>query len=134
MTVQIADGGMNDGFSYPNVVDIIRVSVVDTNVSVEDRLDEFPSTFDLKQNYPNPFNPETSITYNLTKPGNVSLQVFDITGRHIAELTQGYTQAGTHSVVWDGKNQNGQAVASGLYLYRLDVDGTASTRTMTLLK
>lgn len=125
---------MNDGFSYPNVVDIIRVSVVDTNVSVEDGLDEFPSTFDLKQNYPNPFNPETSITYNLTKPGNVSLQVFDITGRHIAELTQGYTQAGTHSVVWDGKNQNGQAVASGLYLYRLDVDGTASTRTMTLLK
>ena len=73
----------------------------------------------LVQIYPNPFNPRTTITYTLTAPGRVKLQVFDLAGRLVATLIDGYREAGEHLVTWTARDDGGQAVASGIYLLRV---------------
>ncbi|MFQ5636742.1 MAG: S8 family serine peptidase [bacterium] len=87
---------------------------------------ELPSTlpedYGLAQNYPNPFNPETLIEYQLPKTGPVSLKVYTILGQEVRTLVDGEKQAGYHRVIWDGKNDAGQRLASGVYLYRIQVD------------
>ncbi|NOZ03869.1 MAG: T9SS type A sorting domain-containing protein [FCB group bacterium] len=92
------------------------------------------NAYKLGQNYPNPFNPTTTISFNMTKAGYVELGVYDLSGRKVATLVSEYQGAGDHSVVWDGRDVNGQPVASGVYLYRLEVNGAVLTRQMTLLK
>lgn len=69
-----------------------------------------PLVYEMKQNYPNPFNPSTSIQYDLPVAGQVSLVIYDVVGRRVAELAGGYHDAGHHSVVWNASNQ-----ASGVY-------------------
>ena len=86
------------------------------------------------QNYPNPFNPSTRISYNLTAPGNVSVSIFDVTGKRINSLGSGYQSAGLHSIEWDGNNQNGQAVPSGMYYYKIQTNEGLFTESMLLLK
>ncbi len=94
-----------------------------------------PKAFTLDQNYPNPFNPTTTIYYRLTEPGEVNLVVYNILGETVRTLVTGAQPAGEFSVVWDSRDQNGQAVASGIYLYRLVVNGTQSiTKKMVLMK
>jgi hypothetical protein len=102
-------------------------------VSVDDEPAR-PVKFNLKQNYPNPFNSKTEINFALTAPGRVRLDVFDVGGRLISTLVDGDLNAGSHSVVWDGRNSRGDNVASGLYFYRLTSDSDIATRKMTLLK
>jgi hypothetical protein len=80
-----------------------------------------PVSFDLLSNFPNPFNPSTTITYRLPVRCLVDLKVFDVLGREIAALVQGWEDAGIHSVPWDASH-----CASGTYFYRLQA-GTAST-------
>jgi Peptidase family C25/FlgD Ig-like domain/FG-GAP-like repeat len=90
----------------------------------------------LEQNYPNPFNPSTSIVYEI--PGGparrVSLVVYDVTGARVRTLEEGAVQPGRHVVAWDGRNQSGAAVGSGVYFYRLATAERALTRKMVLLK
>ena len=96
---------------------------------------ELPGDFRLFTNFPNPFNPSTSIDYELNRAGEVSLSVFDMLGQKVADLYQGAQAAGSYSVSWDGRDAQGNVVASGLYLYRLVLDGRNSqSRVMTLLK
>jgi hypothetical protein len=83
----------------------------------------------LAQNYPNPFNPETAISFNLTKPGEVRLEVYDITGRRVATLFNSRQPAGEHKVTF-----RGDGLASGVYLYRLIAEGTTQVRRMLLLR
>jgi hypothetical protein len=84
---------------------------------------------------PNPFNPETRIDYELPKATRVRLEVFDVSGRLVATLESGSRPAGRSYVTWNGRDSRGQAVASGVYAYRLTVeDGRALTRKMVLLK
>ena len=90
---------------------------------------DLPSSFRLKQNYPNPFNPETYITYALPKAGEVSLVVFDLRGRMVAQLVNGLMLAGYHSTNWDASR-----FASGIYFYRLQAGDLVQTRKMLLLK
>ena len=100
-----------------------------------DEIDTLPGDFTLNANYPNPFNPETSISYDLNRNGDVSLSVFDMLGQKVADLYQGVQAAGNYSVSWDGRDSRGNVVASGLYLYRLTLDGhSTQSRIMTLLK
>ena len=98
-----------------------------------------PSTVTLEQNYPNPFNPSTTIGYDLNKSGYVSLRVFDLAGRQVAELVHALQQAGHHRVVFDTRvNVPGlsttRRLPSGVYFYQLTVNGLRSTRSMVLLK
>ena len=93
-----------------------------------------PDTFILKQNYPNPFNPSTTIEFELGAGDNVDLSIYDINGRKISTLAQGYYNSGTYSYVWDGKDSNGSLVSSGIYLYTLINSNQIITNRMLLLK
>jgi len=93
-----------------------------------------PQDFALSNNYPNPFNPETIIEYQL--PGNVqvSLRIFDILGKEVRTLVNEEQDAGYYKVLWDGKNEAGRMVASGLYFYVLEAENYRSMKKMILTK
>jgi hypothetical protein len=95
---------------------------------------ERPSEFDLSQNYPNPFNPTTKIEFTLAKSGFVTLQIFDTLGRKVRTLVSEELSSGYKSVIWDGKNDNGKEVASGVYFYQLRVGDFSEPKKMLLLK
>lgn len=93
-----------------------------------------PRDFALRQNYPNPFNSQTTIDYQLSETGEVELAVYDLLGQHITTLARGIREAGAHAIKWDGRNQTGGNVASGVYLYRLSGRGFAQTKKLLLIK
>jgi hypothetical protein len=95
-----------------------------------------PATYTLAQNVPNPFNPRTTIRYTLPERADIRLVVYDLTGRRIRTLVRGVQQPGRYSVVWDGRDETGRDVASGIYLYRLEVvgRGTVETKRMALIR
>jgi len=93
----------------------------------------------LLQNYPNPFNPETWIPYQLATPSPVKVHIYDLAGRRVRTLDLGRRQAGVylernHAAYWDGKDERGQRVPSGIYFYRLEADGFVAMRRMVILK
>ncbi len=90
---------------------------------------DIPASTELSQNYPNPFNPATTISYAIEKQGKVSLKVYDITGRLVQTLVDERKSAGKYTVSFDAAN-----LASGLYLYRLQTEGSVLIRKMTLIK
>jgi photosystem II stability/assembly factor-like uncharacterized protein len=100
-----------------------------TSTSISDGDGRLPQTYNLGQNYPNPFNPSTSITFSLPKTEEVRLEVFDLSGRNIRVLAQGTYAAGHHTVQVDARG-----LASGIYIYRLDVGSHRITQKMTLIK
>ena len=93
-----------------------------------------PEVYALSQNYPNPFNPETVIHYDLPFPSHVKLSVYNIMGQKVATLVDGERSAGSHSIVWDGKNNKGESLASGVYLYRMETEGFVQTRKLVLMR
>ncbi|MCB0313680.1 MAG: T9SS type A sorting domain-containing protein, partial [Calditrichaeota bacterium] len=95
---------------------------------------DFPETFRLLGNYPNPFNPETVIRYQLSVVSEVELAVYDLLGRKIVNLVGARQAAGEYRVQWDGRDQAGRSVVSGVYIYRLSVGGTAQSRKMILMR
>jgi hypothetical protein len=88
----------------------------------------------MQQNAPNPFNPETRINYALGTAGVAQLRVFDSSGRLVRTLVDGQQEAGQHSVVWDGTNNNGTTLASGVYFYELNTDQGHASRKALMLK
>jgi len=94
-----------------------------------------PSTFALHPNFPNPFNPSTSIRFDLPNREQVSLRVFDLSGRLVRVLVPGVPMnSGTHSVKWDGRDSAAKLVSAGVYLVRLEAGSFGKTHRMTLLK
>jgi hypothetical protein len=93
-----------------------------------------PRSYGLVQNWPNPFNPETTLGYALPEPGQVRLAVYDLLGQKVRTLVEGYQAAGMHSARWDGRDDEGRALASGTYLYRMEAGTFAQTRKMILLR
>ncbi len=95
-----------------------------------------PTSISLAQNYPNPFNPETSIAYQLPKDAHVSLQIYNLTGQVIATLVNGKKPVGHHNALWNGRDEAGRQLPSGVYFYRLLVNNGEWTQVkkMTLLK
>jgi hypothetical protein len=93
-----------------------------------------PSATVLFQNHPNPFKPNTTITFELDARGNASLTVHDVTGRRIRTLKNGPLAAGVYKEVWNGRNDAGEAVASGVYFYRLQMGTFSMTRKMVLVR
>jgi len=85
-------------------------------------------------NAPNPFNANTAISFYVPRDAQVSLEVYNIRGQRVKALVDDYKTAGTHSIVWDGTNSNGDVVATGVYFYKLSIDNETLTKKMTLLK
>jgi hypothetical protein len=88
----------------------------------------------LAQNEPNPFNPETSIRYTMPATGNVTINIYDASGRLVRSLVNGVSEAGSHNVTWNGTDNNNSPVSSGVYFYRLTAGKFSETKKMTLLK
>jgi hypothetical protein len=93
-----------------------------------------PGSFSLEQNYPNPFNPTTNISFSLPEAGIAKLEVFNILGAQVATIFEGVAEAGSTTVIWDGKSSDGQQVGSGVYFYRLTSAVKIETKKMMLLK
>ena len=97
-------------------------------------ISEVVHRFDLLQNFPNPFNPLTRIEFHIAETSPVSLQIVDMLGRNVRALIAGAYDPGSYVAEWDGTNDDGQDVASGVYFYRLSAGGYLSTRRMVLLR
>ena len=93
-----------------------------------------PTEFALHNNYPNPFNPTTTINYDLPQDGSVRLIIYDVMGREVTRLVNGFTPAGYHSVRWDARNKMGENVSAGVYFYHLQSGTFVKTQKMVLLK
>ena len=111
------------------------------NAVLSIRLDSIgqPKLTQLLQNFPNPFNPETWIPYQLSEDSPVSISIYDTTGKLIRTFPLGYQSAGFYhsrgrAVYWDGRNETGESVASGIYFYQLTTPSYHQTRRLVILK
>jgi hypothetical protein len=102
--------------------------------SVEEAAGEVPASFDLEQNFPNPFNPETSIKFHLPVRTNVTLRIYNALGQEVRTLINGLQEPGIHNAVWDGKDNNGRRLTSGIYLVRLEAGDFVMMRKMAMVK
>lgn len=125
-TSPITSLSLESGWGYMNV-DYLELEIPEST-SVEDDL-TVPDKLSLSQNYPNPFNPVTNIPFSLSNSGQVTITVYDITGRKIETLVDRRFSAGSHSVSW-----NASSMASGFYIYKMDFDGNTMVKSMTLIK
>ncbi|MGD8778045.1 MAG: FISUMP domain-containing protein [Ignavibacteria bacterium] len=117
-----AGHGKKSGFCVRCIKDNIATGISDI------KSNEIPNNFTLYQNFPNPFNPSTTIKYNLQKPGNVVLKIYNIVGQEVAELINGIRSAGEHQVVWQP-----EGLSSGVYLARI-MAGTKMKTTKLILQ
>ncbi len=127
--------------SLPGRYEITNALVSDLNhtavvpsINPAHREANLPQEYVLHQNYPNPFNPTTEIRFSLPSAGDVTLQVYNLLGQQVRSLAGGFYEAGSHTLSWDGTNQAGQSVSSGVYFYRLQAGSFEETKKMMLLK
>ncbi|MBT7596720.1 MAG: T9SS type A sorting domain-containing protein, partial [Gemmatimonadetes bacterium] len=93
-----------------------------------------PESFTVHQNYPNPFNPETTIRFDLPSTADVDLSLYNLAGQRVATLAVGLREAGSYSLRWDGRDDAGRDLASGMYFYRLTAGNQVETRKLLLLR
>jgi hypothetical protein len=93
-----------------------------------------PETYELSQNYPNPFNPTTNVHFSVAKPTHVRIDVYDMIGQHVTTLINTEMSAGKYNTTWNGQDNNGLKVASGMYLYRMIAGNFTMTKKMLLMK
>lgn len=125
--VQIYNRGLSAEEVYALYTGELIVTSIDNNENV-------PLEYKLLQNYPNPFNPSTVINYSIAERGNVKLVIYDLLGRKITELVNDYQNPGKYSVTWNGINNYGVSVASGIYFYRLTTGSFVDTKKMMLIR
>ncbi len=120
---------LHDGISKIDSLEVSGNGI--TNIITQEST---PKQFVLYQNYPNPFNPATTIRFDLPEQTRVVMKIYDILGQEIRTLVNSGLNAGTHSYVWDGKNQIGTDLPSGIYLCRIETDKFKKTMNLLLLK
>ncbi len=121
---QIFDGVMVDLVGGIDAITNIEIGTFKT----------MPKDYALGQNVPNPFNPSTTIDYRLPEAGDVQLVIYNLLGQEVRTLVRESMDAGFHSVVWDGTDEFGKQVASGIYIYRMSVADFSQVQRMMLLK
>lgn len=124
----------NDRFDGWYVDDIQLTTEFPVDVPEENAAGKAPRDFVLLQNYPNPFNPETRINYGLPTASYVELTVFNLLGQKVKVLINQKQTAGMHQIIWNGTNDAGQMMASGMYFYQLKADNFMQIRKMVLMK
>ncbi|MFA7290324.1 MAG: T9SS type A sorting domain-containing protein, partial [Melioribacteraceae bacterium] len=107
---------------------LIMKKKIDLPTNVE-KLNEIPTSFEMYQNYPNPFNPTTTISFSLPQRGNAKLIVYDVLGREVLNLVDGFFEQGKHEIRFDGNN-----LSTGIYFYRLSTPLKTITKKMLLIK
>ncbi|MGB2696781.1 MAG: T9SS type A sorting domain-containing protein, partial [Candidatus Zixiibacteriota bacterium] len=105
-----------------------------TGVREEKKPENLPEKFVLYQNYPNPFNPSTKIEFSMSEGAQVRLGIYDITGRRVKKLLDEALPSGHWSIVWNGEDDKGMEVASGVYFYRLKTYQYTQTRKMVIVR
>ena len=121
--------------SIPGIDIMVTAYVSDQPVGVEgENNGDLPLTFDLKQNYPNPFNPTTIITYQIPQSELVSLEIYNALGEKIRTLVNQVQETGYYQIEWDGKNNSGNQLSSGIYLYRITSGNYVKVMKMVLLR
>ena len=115
---------------YNGIVDIGAYEYIITNI--EDHCVSAASA--LIGNYPNPFNPETTISFSNHKPGHIIIEVYNIKGQKVRTLVDKHLEASNHTVVWNGRNDSGKSVTSGVYFYKMKSGNYSSTKKMILMK
>jgi len=118
---------MSNCLDNPSVIIPVTLSLLATDI--EDKEASIPGRFQLHPVYPNPLNPEASINYSIPQAGDVTIEVYDLLGRKVAVLLNGFQQAGNHSLLWHPDNQ-----ASGVYLVKLSCGDNTQTEKVTLLR
>ncbi|MGH1362684.1 MAG: YCF48-related protein [Calditrichia bacterium] len=112
---------------------VLRYNPILTGIN-EPNLTAGPVSFELLSNYPNPFNPSTTIRFNQERRSKVMLEVYSSQGKKVALLVNDFRDAGNHTVVWNGTNQRGDNVSSGVYLYRLTIGAESQSQKMLLVR
>ena len=127
-------GGEFEGTFYIDDIRLIPAPPPTPTAVVEERTEAGPQTFALEQNYPNPFNSSTIIRFALPQRTEVELVAYNLAGQRVASLVEGMREAGMHTLHWDGRDNAGQALASGVYLYRLRAGVREETRKLLLVR
>lgn len=119
----------SDGVAFDSLT--VEIQFIETYV---DQNDQVIFSYFLFQNYPNPFNPRTTITFVLPYPGHVNLTVYNVQGQEVNTLMNAACQAGSHTVIWDGRDVTGKSVGNGVYFCVLKADDHIKTRRMVLIR
>jgi hypothetical protein len=125
---EIIDAGVDIGFEFLGSAPDLGAFEVDNATDVADAEENLPEEITLFQNYPNPFNPKTTIHYALAKPGYVIMQVYNFLGQKVRTLVRQYQNEGEFTTTWNGDNDFGESVASGIYFYRLSIPNSSDSR------
>jgi len=139
LDINFQSADMFNGVSQVELIDVILAGKGGEEVSVSplttfEVSSNTPIRTSLSKNYPNPFNPSTTINYELSTAGLVTLVIYDLKGSEVKTLIQEHQDVNYHNVVWNGLNNSGQSVASGRYLLKMSAPGYTESITMTLLK
>ena len=105
-----------------------------TTTSIDEKFDARPASMVMHQNFPNPFNPSTTISFAMHEAGAANLKIYNVRGEVVATLAQGHIQPGNYEITWDGRDNNGQVVATGNYIAVLSKGGEQVSRNMLMLK
>jgi hypothetical protein len=125
---------MASGFPPVFVKGTMHVIASPPEKSDSDTDPNVPLNYELSQNYPNPFNPSTTVAFTLKSRGFVDLSIYNVLGQKVKTLVSGELDAGQHEAVWDGTDESGDEVSSGMYFYKIDAGEFVKTKKMLMLK
>ena len=122
--------GMHNPFFAVNVI----LASIPYAIDITQNSTEIPARFELSQNYPNPFNPTTKIDFAVPRSSHVSIKIYDVTGREIKSLVNQKMTPGKYTVDWNGIDNNGLQIATGVYFYRFVASGNVFVKKMVMIK
>jgi hypothetical protein len=127
--VEVTDGVDTTG-SEPGYM------MVDWDISEMLAIDDasLPEAFALHNNYPNPFNPVTNISFDIPEVAEVTLEIYNVMGQKVRTLAQGQHEPGRYKIQWNATNDYGQALSSGMYIYRIQAGDFVSVKKLVLMK
>ncbi|MCF7911387.1 MAG: T9SS type A sorting domain-containing protein [Candidatus Cloacimonetes bacterium] len=140
ITINFDAGDIEEGMHTGDIViscDSWDTKLIHVVLNVEDQGGEegsLPEVLELSGNYPNPFNPETEIFFRIPQAENINLKIYNLKGQYVCTLADGEYAAGSHSVLWKGRDAGGRQVSSGIYFYRLEAGGQVLSSKMALIK